>query len=70
MLFQIIRKELLLNLVSFRFIISTVLLFVLIVGSMNIMAVNYTRRLADYSSGVEMHADDIDKINTRPMFEG
>ncbi|HOY63610.1 MAG TPA: ABC transporter permease subunit [bacterium] len=70
MLFQIIRKELLLNLVSFRFIISSVLLFVLIVGSMNIMAVNYTRRLADYSSGVEMHADDIDKINTRPMFEG
>lgn len=69
MFFQIVKKEMLLNLVSFRFIISVVLLFVLIVGSLQIMAVNYGRRLADYSAGTEMHDSDLAKINSRPQFE-
>ncbi|MFA6447910.1 MAG: ABC transporter permease subunit [bacterium] len=69
MLYHIIRKEMLLNLVSFRFIISISLLFVLVVGSMNIMAVNYGRRLQDYSVGADMHATDLASMNSRPQFE-
>lgn len=69
MLGIIIRKEMLLNLVSFRFVVSVVLLSVLIVGSMQMMAVNYSRRLQDFSTGVEMHNNDLSGINTRPQFE-
>ncbi len=69
MLFQIIRKEILLNLVSFRFVISVALLFVLIVGSLQIMAINYSRRLDDFSVGSEMHATDLASINNRMQFE-
>ncbi|HOO56688.1 MAG TPA: ABC transporter permease subunit [bacterium] len=69
MLYQIIRKEMLLNLVSFRFIISVILLFVLIIGTMQIMASNYGRRVEDFSIGTEMHNDDLEKLNTRPQFE-
>lgn len=65
----IIRKELLLNLVSFRFVVSVVLLSALIIGSMQMMAVNYSRRLQDYSTGVEMHNNDIASIDTRLQFE-
>jgi ABC-type transport system involved in multi-copper enzyme maturation permease subunit len=69
MFFTIVKKEILLNLVSFRFIISIALLFVLIVGSLQIMAVNYGRRLDDYSTAVQMHNDDLSKTNSRPQFE-
>ncbi len=69
MFYQIIRKEILLNLVSFRFIISIILLFILVVGSMNIMAVNYGRRLQDYSVGKQMHNTDLASMNSRPQFE-
>jgi len=69
MLFTIIKKEILLNLVSFRFMVSVVLLSVLIVGSMQIMAINYSRRLEDYSMGVQMHKNDMANISTRPEFE-
>ncbi len=69
MLYTIIRKEILLNLVSFRFMVSTALLALLVIGSMQMMAVNYSRRLDDFSTSVEMHEDDIKKISTRPEFE-
>ena len=69
MLFHIMKKEMLLNLVSFRFIISIILLFILVVGSMNIMAVNYSRRLQDYSVSADMHATDLASTNSRPQFE-
>lgn len=69
MLARIIKKELLLNLVSFRFQVSIVLLFLLIVGSMQIMVINYGRRINDYSTGVEMHNDDLAKMENRMQFE-
>lgn len=69
MLFTIIKKEILLNLVSFRFMVTTALLAVLVIGSMQMMAVNYSRRLEDYSTSVEMHKDDLKKLSTRPEFE-
>jgi len=60
MLFTVIRKEILLNLVSFRFQVSVVLLAVLVIGSMLMMTANYTRRVAEYSDK---------RMNTRPEFE-
>ncbi|MFH1539612.1 MAG: ABC transporter permease subunit [bacterium] len=69
MLARIVKKELLLNLVSFRFQVSIILLFLLIVGSMQIMVTNYGRRSADYSTGIEMHNDDLARMDSRPQFE-
>lgn len=59
MFFNIIKKEILLNLVSFRFVISVILLFFLIVGSLQIMAINYSRRVDDYTSSKSTHDNDL-----------
>ncbi|MEW5947151.1 MAG: ABC transporter permease subunit [bacterium] len=69
MILRIARKEIQLNLLSFRFQVCIVLLFILIVGSMQIMATNYGRRLEDYSTGAEIHRDDLLKMNSRLEFE-
>lgn len=69
MLGQIIKKELLLNLVSFRFQVCIVLLFVLIVGSMQIMVINHNRRVQDYSTGSETHKEDLLRMENRMEFE-
>ncbi len=69
MFFTIIRKEMLLNLVSFKFIVSIILLTILIVGSLQIMGVNHGRRLEDYSTAKQMHRSDLANLSSQPQFE-
>lgn len=68
MFFQIVRKEILLNLVSFRFVVSMALLAVLVVGSLQIMASNYVRRMDDFDSSTQIHRDDMDTMNNIMQF--
>jgi ABC-type transport system involved in multi-copper enzyme maturation permease subunit len=51
MLTLIIRKEILHNILSLRFIIALLLFFILIMGSISMMAANYRKQLSDYSEG-------------------
>ncbi|MEW6200451.1 MAG: ABC transporter permease subunit [bacterium] len=69
MVSRIVKKELLLNLLGFRFQISFALLFILIVGSMQIMVINYGRRLNDYSTASEIHREDLAKVENIMQFE-
>ena len=68
MFFQIVRKEILLNLVSFRFVVSMILLSVLIIGSMQIMTSNYVRRMDDYDSSRQTHKEDLKNSNNIMQF--
>jgi ABC-type transport system involved in multi-copper enzyme maturation permease subunit len=68
MFFQIVRKEILLNLVSFRFVVSMALLAVLVVGSLQIMASNFVRRMDDFQSSEQIHRDDMDTMNNIMQF--
>jgi ABC-type transport system involved in multi-copper enzyme maturation permease subunit len=68
MFFQIVRKEILLNLVSFRFMVSMVLLALLVVGSLQIMTSNYVRRMDDFESSQQTHRDDMDTMNNIMQF--
>ena len=68
MLFHLVRKEILLNLVSFRFVISMVLLVSLVLGSMMIMTKNYVRRMDDYESSHKTHREDLEKMSNIAQF--
>ena len=51
MLTLIVRKEILNNILSLRFIVTLLLFFILIIGSISMMAANYHKQLTDYSEG-------------------
>jgi len=51
MLTLIVRKEVLNNILSLRFIVTLLLFFILIMGSISMMAANYQKQLTDYSEG-------------------
>ena len=70
MFLGILRKEILLSVVSFRFVISVALLFVLIVGSLQIMAINYTRRVDDFESSTATHKENLRNMATLMDFIG
>lgn len=51
MLFTILRKELVSNILSLRFTVTFLLFFILIIGSTQLMTANYVKQLTDYSEG-------------------
>ncbi|MCK5734346.1 MAG: ABC transporter permease [Candidatus Latescibacteria bacterium] len=51
MLTLIIRKEILNNILSLRFIVTLLLFFILIMGSISMMSADYRKQLSDYSEG-------------------
>jgi ABC-type transport system involved in multi-copper enzyme maturation permease subunit len=59
MIWIIVRKEFLLNLVNFRFIAGFILCFMLSVLSAWILTQDYAERIAEYSSDVQKHREDL-----------
>ncbi|HID95352.1 MAG TPA: hypothetical protein EYP53_04755 [Candidatus Latescibacteria bacterium] len=62
MLSFIIRKEILVNVLSFRFIITFLLFFILVVGSIQMMSANYKKQLIDYSEAQIGHKEQVDQM--------
>jgi ABC-type transport system involved in multi-copper enzyme maturation permease subunit len=60
MLWIIVKKEFLLNLVNFRFIAGFILCFMLSVLSAWILTQDYAERIAEYSSDVQRHREQLE----------
>jgi ABC-type transport system involved in multi-copper enzyme maturation permease subunit len=69
MLLTIISKEILNNLLSFRFLVTVFLFFSMIVGSMILMGSNYDKQLKDYETAVGGMSDRIRQISSIMEFE-
>ena len=59
MFLTLIRRELLDNLMTFRFATAVVIMLLLVVANTVVLIKDYERRLADYNAAVETHRREL-----------
>ena len=63
MFLTLIRRELLDNLMTFRFAAAVVIMLLLVVANTVVLIKDYERRLSDYNSAVETHRQELPEIS-------
>ncbi|MDE0466703.1 MAG: ABC transporter permease subunit [Candidatus Poribacteria bacterium] len=63
MFLTLIRRELLDNLMTFRFAAAVVIMLLLVVANTVVLIKDYERRLADYNTAAETHRQDLREMN-------
>ena len=70
MLLILIRRELLANLMTFRFVVAMVVTLSLVVANTVVLIADYERRLTSYNTAVKHNAQEIPKAKTYSDVEG
>lgn len=69
MLLVLVKKEILNNLLSFRFAVTFLLLFLLLGGSVLMMALNYEKQVRDYTNAVTAYRERVEQMRDSEEFE-
>ena len=64
MFLVLIRRELLANLMTFRFVVAMVVTLSLVVANTVVLIADYERRLASYNTAVQQHAQKVSEAET------
>ena len=70
MFLTLIRRELLANLMTFRFVVAMVVTLLLVVANTVVLIADYERRLASYNTAVQRHAQKVSEAETYSEVEG
>ena len=70
MFLVLIRRELLANLMTFRFVVAMVVTLSLVVANTVVLIADYERRLASYNTAVQQHAQKVFEAETYSEVEG
>ncbi len=70
MFLVLIRRELLANLMTFRFVVAMVVTLSLVVANTVVLIADYERRLASYNTAVQQHAQKVSEAETYSEVEG
>ena len=66
----LIRRELLANVMTFRFLVAMVVTLLLVVANTVVLIDDYERRLTSYNTAVKQHAQEVPKAQTYSDVEG
>ena len=66
----LIRRELLANVMTFRFLVAMVVTLLLVVANTVVLIDDYERRLTSYNTAVKQHAQEVPKARTYSDVEG
>ena len=64
MFLTLIRRELLANLMTFRFLVAMVVTLLLVVANTVVLIADYERRLASYSTAAQQHSQEVSSAST------
>lgn len=70
MFLVLIRRELLANLMTFRFVVAMVVTLLLVVANTVVLIADYERRLASYNTAVQRHTQKVSEAETYSEVEG
>lgn len=70
MFLTLIRRELLANLMTFRFLVAMVVTLSLVVANTVVLIADYERRLTSYNTAVQQHAQKMSRPGTYSYMEG
>ncbi len=69
MFLTLIRRELLANLMTFRFLVAMVVTLLLVVANTVVLIADYERRLASYSTAAQQHSQEVSSASTYSSLE-
>ena len=69
MFLTLIRRELLANLMTFRFLVAMVVTLLLVVANTVVLIADYERRLTSYSTAAQQHSQDVSSARTYSSLE-
>ena len=70
MFLTLVWRELLSNLMTFRFVVAMIVTLLLVVANTVVLIADYERRLASYNTAVQQHAQQISEAETYSEVEG
>ena len=66
----LLRRELLANLMTFRFVVATIVTLVLVVANTVVLIADYERRLISYNTAVQQHREKVSKVKVYCELDG